>query len=212
MDQALDVLIAKSGHSPEAIMGDQGLLAQLTKRLVERVLGAELTHHLKTGRSPTEAVLDEQGESAELDGNCRNGFSAKTVIGDSGEMEINVPRDRHSSFEPLLVPKWQKKLPGFEDKIIALYARGMTVRDIKAMLEQQYRIEVSPDFISSVTAAVLADSAHHSAEHEEHLNKLKAQEFLMRKATRGHPLGQAQQQTNHSISRMRVSVEQMGPD
>ena len=119
LDEALDVLIAKSGHSPEAIMGDQGLLAQLTKRLVERVLGAELTHHLKTGRSPTEAVLDEQGERAEPDGNCRNGFSAKTVIGDSGKMDIDVPRDRHSSFEPLLVPKWQKKLPGFEDKIIA---------------------------------------------------------------------------------------------
>ncbi|MDZ4401189.1 transposase, partial [Prosthecobacter sp.] len=142
LDQALDVLIAKSGHTPEAIMGEQGLLAQLTKRLVERVLGAELTHHLKTGRSPTEPMLDEQGERAEPDGNCRNGFSAKTVLGDSGEMDIAVPRDRHSSFEPLLVPKWQKKLPGFEDKIIALYARGMTVRDIKAMLEQQYRIEV----------------------------------------------------------------------
>jgi transposase-like protein len=157
LDEALDVLIAKSGHSPEAIMGDQGLLAQLTKRLVERVLGAELTHHLKTGRSPTETVLDEKGERAEPDGNCRNGFSAKTVLGDSGKMDIEVPRDRHSSFEPLLVPKWQKKLPGFEDKIIALYARGMTVRDIKAMLEQQYRIEVSPDFISSVTDAVHAE-------------------------------------------------------
>ena len=102
-------------------------------------------------------MLDEQGERAEPDGNCRNGFSAKTVLGDSGEMAIDVPRDRHSSFEPLLVPKWQKKLPGFEDKIIALYARGMTVRDIKAMLEQQYRIEVSPDFISSVTDAVHAE-------------------------------------------------------
>jgi transposase-like protein len=157
LDEALDVLIARSGHSPEAIMGDQGLLAQLTKRLVERVLGAELTHHLKTGRNPTEPILDEQGERAEPGGNCRNGFSAKTVLGDSGEMAIDVPRDRHSSFEPLLVPKWQKKLPGFEDKIIALYARGMTVRDIKAMLEQQYRIEVSPDFISSVTDAVHAE-------------------------------------------------------
>ena len=157
LDEALDVLIAKSGHSPEAIMGDKGLLAQLTKRLVERVLGAELTHHLKTGRGPTGEVLDEEGGRSELEGNCRNGFSAKTVLGDSGELDIAVPRDRHSSFEPLLVPKWQKKLPGFEDKIIALYARGMTVRDIKAMLEQQYRIEVSPDFISSVTDAVHAE-------------------------------------------------------
>ena len=157
LDAAFDALIAQTGHSPEAIMGEQGVLAQMTRRLIERVLGAELVHHLKTGRSPTEAVLDEQGERAEAGGNCRNGFSAKTVLGDSGEMAIAVPRDRHSSFEPLLVPKWQKKLPGFEEKIIALYARGMTVRDIKAMLEQQYRIEVSPDFISSVTDAVHAE-------------------------------------------------------
>ncbi len=154
LDEALDVLIAQSGHTPEAIMGEQGLLAQMTKALIERVLGAELIHHLKTGRSPVEPVLDEFGQRAEADGNCRNGFSAKTVLGDSGELEIAVPRDRHSSFEPLLVPKWQKKLPGFEEKIIALYARGMTVRDIRAMLGQQYRIEVSPDFISRVTDAV----------------------------------------------------------
>ena len=157
LDEALDMLIARSGHSPEAIMGEQGLLAQLTKALVERVLGAELTHHLKTGRSPAEAAPDDPGQRAEAGGNCRNGFSSKTVLGDSGEMQIDVPRDRHSSFEPLLVPKWQKKLPGFEEKIIALYARGMTVRDIKAMLEAQYRIEVSPDFISSVTDAVHAE-------------------------------------------------------
>lgn len=94
LDQALDVLIAQCGHSPEAIMGDKGLLAQLTKRLVERVLGAELTHHLKTGRSPMEEVLDEEGSRSEPGGNCRNGFSPKTVLGDSGEMEIAVPRER----------------------------------------------------------------------------------------------------------------------
>ena len=157
LDEALDVLIARSGHSPEAIMGEQGLLAQLTKALVERVLGAELTHHLKTGRSPAQQALNEQGGRSEPEGNCRNGFSVKTVLGDSGELEIAVPRDRQSSFEPLLVPKWQKRLPGFDEKIIALYARGMTVRDIKALLEQQYRIEVSPDFISSVTEAVHAE-------------------------------------------------------
>lgn len=154
LDEALDVLIAQTGHSPEVIMGEHGLLAQMTKALIERVLGAELIHHLKTGRGPSEPLLDEFGQRAEPDGNCRNGFSTKTVLGDSGELEIAVPRDRHSRFEPLLVPKWEKKLPGFEAKIIALYARGMTVRDIQAMLEQQYRIEVSPDFISRVTDAV----------------------------------------------------------
>lgn len=157
LDEALDVLIAQTGHSPEVILGEQGLLAQMTRALIERVLSAELTHHLKTGRSPTEAVPEDAGEQTGSGGNCRNGFSPKTVLSDSGEMQIDVPRDRHSSFEPLLVPKWQKKLPGFEQKIIALYARGMTVRDIKAMLEAQYRIEVSADFITSVTDAVHAE-------------------------------------------------------
>ena len=155
LNEALDVLIEEHGHSPEAIMGEQGLLAQMTKALVERVLGAELTHHLRTGRSGP----SPDGEAGDDAANCRNGFSKKTVLGDSGELEIEVPRDRLGRFEPLLVPKWQKKLPGFEEKVIALYARGMTVRDIKAMLEQQYRIEVSADFISGVTDAVHAEVA-----------------------------------------------------
>lgn len=149
LNQALDALIEQTGHSPEVILGDGGVLAQMTKALVERVLGAELTHHLKTGYC---ANAGEQTAAAPA--NCRNGYSTKTVLGDSGAMQIDVPRDRAGSFEPLLVPKWQKKLPGFEGKIIALYARGMTVRDIQAMLEAQYHIEVSPDFISSVTDAV----------------------------------------------------------
>lgn len=114
-------------------------------------------HHLKTWRSPTEPVLDEQGARAAPDGNCRNGYSPQTVLGDSGEMQTDMPRDCAGSFDPLLAPKWQKKLPGFEKKIIALYARGMTERDIKAMLEQQYHIEASPDVISRVTDAVHAE-------------------------------------------------------
>jgi len=154
LNQALDALIEQTGHSPEVILGDGGVLAQMTKALVERVLGAELAHHLKTGRGP---VAGLEAEAATVPANCRNGYSAKTVLGDSGVMQIDVPRDRAGSFEPFLVPKWQKKLPGFEEKIIALYARGMTVRDIKTMLEQQYHIEVSPDFISSVTDAVQAE-------------------------------------------------------
>jgi putative transposase len=154
LNQALDALIEQTGHSPEVILGEGGVLAQMTKALVERVLGAELTHHLKTGRGP---AAEAGQEEAAVPANCRNGYSAKTVIGDGGAMQIAVPRDRAGSFEPLLVPKWQKKLPGFEEKIIALYARGMTVRDIKAMLESQYHIEVSPEFISSVTDAVQAE-------------------------------------------------------
>lgn len=155
LNQALDALIEQTGHSPEAILGEGGVLARMTKALVERVLGAELTHHLQTGRGPLGEALQQPEAGAPA--NCRNGFSAKTILTDDGAMEIAVPRDRQGSFEPLLVPKWQKKLPGFEEKIIALYARGMTVRDIKAMLEAQYRIEVSADFISGVTDAVHAE-------------------------------------------------------
>ena len=155
--EALDALIAEHGHSPEAILGKEGLLAQLTKALVERALGAELTYHLKTGRSPAQDGAGGTEAGSEGTGNCRNGFSKKTVLGDSGEMEIALPRDRQGSFEPLLVAKWQKRLPGFDAKIIALYARGMSVREIQALLEEQYRIEVSPDFISGVTDAVHAE-------------------------------------------------------
>lgn len=104
LDQALDVLIARTGHSPEAIMGADGLLAQLTKSLVERVLGAELTHHLRTGRGPADPMPPpDTGSGTQADdgtdptvrpgpSNCRNGFSRKTVIGDQGELEIRVPR------------------------------------------------------------------------------------------------------------------------
>jgi putative transposase len=155
--KALDALIAGHGYTAEAVLGEQGLLAQLTKALVERVLGAELSHHLKTGRMP---VQGEPGGPETVPvgaANCRNGFSKKTVLGDSGEMENAMPRDRQGSFEPLLVAKWQKRLPGFDAKIIAMYGRGMSVREIQALLEEQYPIEVSPDFISGVTDAVHAE-------------------------------------------------------
>ena len=156
-NKALDELIAVHGHTPEAIFGEKGLVALLTKTLVERALGAELTYHLKTGRSATELEGDEPASPSEGPANCRNGFSKKTVIGDSGEMELAMPRDRQSSFEPMLVEKWQKRMPGFDQKIIALYARGMSVRETAALLEEQYRVEVSPAFISSVTDAVHAE-------------------------------------------------------
>ena len=156
-NKALDELIAVHGHTPEAIFGEKGLVALLTKTLVERALGAELTYHLKTGRSATELEGGEAAVAGEGPANCRNGFSKKTVIGDCGEMELAMPRDRQSSFEPMLVEKWQKRMPGFDQKIIAMYARGMSVREIAALLEEQYRVEVSPAFISSVTDAVHAE-------------------------------------------------------
>jgi transposase-like protein len=158
-EAALDALIARHGHSAEAILGEEGLLAQLTQALVERALGAELSHHLRSEREAAASqVREPEGGAAEV-ANCRNGFSKKIVLGDSGALEIAVPRDRQGSFEPRLVPKWQKRLPGFDAKIIALYARGMTVREIRALLEEQYHVEVSADFISTVTDAVHAEAS-----------------------------------------------------
>ena len=130
---------------PEDLIGDNGLLKQLTKLLVERALDAELTEHL--GHERNEAV-------ANASGNTRNGKSKKTLKGEFGELPIEVPRDRHGSFEPQLIPKHQTRWAGFDDKIISLYARGMTVREIQAHLEEMYGTEVSPSLISSVTDAV----------------------------------------------------------
>jgi len=117
----------------------------LTKLLVERALDAELTEHL--GHERNEAVANPSG-------NTRNGKSRKTLKGDFGELPIEVPRDRHGSFEPQLIPKHQTRWAGFDDKIISLYARGLTVREIQAHLEEMYGTEVSPSLISSVTDAV----------------------------------------------------------
>ncbi len=128
---------------PEDLIGENGLLKQLTKLLVERALDAELTEHL--GHERNEAVANPAG-------NTRNGKSKKTLKGEFGELPIEVPRERHGSFEPQLIPKHQTRWAGFDDKIISLYARGMTVREIQAHLEEMYGTEVSPSLISSVTA------------------------------------------------------------
>ena len=130
---------------PEDLIGENGLLKQLTKLLVEKALDAELTEHL--GHDRHEAV-------ANASGNTRNGKSKKTLKGEFGELPIEVPRDRHGSFEPQLIPKHQTRWTGFDDKIISLYARGMTVREIQAHLQEMYGTEVSPSLISSVTDAV----------------------------------------------------------
>ncbi|MFZ5508139.1 MAG: IS256 family transposase, partial [Pseudomonadota bacterium] len=118
------------------------------KALIERALGGELSHHLgypPGGVKPPEA------------GNHRNGASAKTVLTDDGPVRIDVPRDRQGSFEPVLIPKHERRFTGFDDKIVALYARGMTMREIQGLLAEQYGTEVSPEFISSVTDAVMAE-------------------------------------------------------
>ena len=118
------------------------------KAPIERALGAEMSHHLGY---PPGAARPEQAL------NHRNGRSAKTVLTEDGPLRIEVPRDRQGSFEPILIPKHERRFTGFDDKIIAMYARGMTVREIQAFLAEQYASEVSPEFISSVTDEVMAE-------------------------------------------------------
>ena len=115
---------------------------------MERALGAELTEHLGYEKG------DPAGQGT---GNSRNGYSSKTVVGDDGAIEIAVPRDRNSSFEPQIVPKGQTRFEGFDERIISLYARGLSVREIQGHLQELYSVEVSPDLISRVTDAVLEE-------------------------------------------------------
>ncbi len=143
-DELLDQLLANY-QKPEDLIGAEGILKQLTKKLVERALDAELTHHL--GHDKHQPV----GNSS---GNTRNGFSRKKLKGEFGELPIEIPRDRHGTFEPQIVEKHQTRWVGFDDKILSLYARGMTVREIQAHLQEMYGAEVSPSLISSVTDAV----------------------------------------------------------
>lgn len=133
-------------QKPEDLLGENGILKQLTKAIVERALQAELSIHL--GHDKHETVINDRG-------NTRNGSSAKTLKSDFGALPIDIPRDRDGSFEPQLVAKHQTRWSGFDDKILSLYARGMTVREIQSHLEEMYGAEVSPTLISSVTDAVM---------------------------------------------------------
>jgi len=131
--------------SAEAV---QEISSAFKKALIERALGAELSHHL--GYPPGAAKPEDAT-------NHRNGATAKTVLTEDGPVRIEVPRDRQGSFEPLRIPKHERRFTGFDDKIVAMYARGMTVREIQGFLAEQYGTEVSPDFISSVTDEVMAE-------------------------------------------------------
>lgn len=145
--ELLDQLLANYSK-PEDLTGEDGLFKQLKKALIERALGAELTEHLGYEKG------DPAGRGS---GNSRNGSSSKTLLTDDGEVAISVPRDRGGSFEPQLIPKGQTRFDGFDDKILSLYARGMTVREIQGHLSELYGIDVSPDLISRVTDAVLEE-------------------------------------------------------
>ena len=146
-DELIDELLA-GARTPEEITGPDGLLQRLTKRLVERAMAAELTEHLgyEHGQAPPGGA-----------GNARNGRTAKTVHTGHGSVRIEQPRDRQGSFEPQIVPKHQRRFEGFDDKIIAMYGRGMSIRDIQAHLAELYGVEVGHDLISRVTDAVLDD-------------------------------------------------------
>jgi putative transposase len=144
--ELLDELLS-GVKTPDDLLGDGGIFRQLKKALMERALGAELTHHLgyEKGAAP----------AGRARANSRNGHSAKTVQTDDGEIGLAIPRDRAGTFEPVLVPKGVTRLDGFDSKIISLYARGLSVREIQAHLKELYGTEVSPDLISRVTDAVL---------------------------------------------------------
>jgi putative transposase len=140
--------LLKTVSSPDDLLGQNGLLKQLTARLVEKALQAEMTQHL--------GFEANQGKPAGAS-NGRNGYTSKTLLTDHGEVTVDVPRDRQGTFEPQLVRKRERRVAGFDDRILALYARGMSVRDIQGHLQEMYGVEVSPDLISRVTDAVAED-------------------------------------------------------
>lgn len=144
----VEQLLSQADASGRRLVGPGGLLTELTRRVLERALDTEMADHLGY----------ESGDPAGVgSGNSRNGRTTKTVLTDVGSVDITVPRDRNGSFEPTIVRKRQRRLDGLNDAIISLYARGMTVRDIRAHLTDIYGVEVSPDLISKVTDAVAAE-------------------------------------------------------
>jgi putative transposase len=147
-NEILDELL--KDKDPKTIFSSEGLLGELKKALAERVLNAEMDHHLADS-------TQEEVSEAEKAGNRRNGYSKKTVLTENEAIDLAIPRDRRGSFEPQLIAKYQRRFPGFDDKIISMYARGMSVREIQGHLRDLYGIEASPQLISTVTDAVLEE-------------------------------------------------------
>ena len=139
------------GRSASDLFGKDGVLAELTKALAERSLSAELDDHLAEERAEPPA------EGASQAANQRNGSSRKTVATDSGKVLLDIPRERNGSFDPVLIAKYQRRFPEFDTKIISMYARGMTTREIQGHIEEIYGIEASPSLISAVTDAVMEE-------------------------------------------------------
>lgn len=153
-EELLDELIA-GYEKPEDLIGPEGLLKVLTKNLVERAMQQEMTHHLGFEKHARATPTAEPGPAP----NSRNGSSKKTLKGDFGALEIKIPRDRKAEFEPKIVSKNQTRWHGFDDKIISMYARGMTTREIQAHLTDIYQVDVTPDLISTVTDGVIEEVA-----------------------------------------------------
>jgi transposase-like protein len=147
-NEVIDQLLA-GASTEEELAGPGGLLAQLTKRLVERAMEVELTDHL--GYEP-------HAEPPGGTGNTRNGTSPKTLITEHGKVPLDAPRDRDGSFQPKIVRKRQRRFQGFDEKILALYSRGLSTRDIEAHLEEIYGVKVGRELISKVTDAVMDDA------------------------------------------------------
>jgi len=145
IDLMLDTIDFR-GLTQEEVVGRDGLIKQLTGRILQRALEAEMTEHL--GYEKNSNVGDNSG-------NSRNGYTEKTILLENQKTTIDIPRDRNGSFEPIIVPKHEKRVPIFNDQIISMYSFGMTNRDIKSHLEQIYNVEVSADLISRVTDAVM---------------------------------------------------------
>src|ERR1700683_4204969 len=143
----IDKLLADY-KSPKHIIGEHGLLKQLTKALLERAMQAEMTEHLGYAKH------DQAGNNS---GNSRNGKTTKALKGDFGEMPLETPRDRNGTFEPKIVGKGQTRFTGFDDKIISMYARGMSPREITGHLQEIYGVELSPTLISNVTEEVMEE-------------------------------------------------------
>jgi putative transposase len=143
----IDKLLADY-KKPEDIIGENGLLKQLTKALLERAMQAEMTEHLG---------YEKHAPAGNNSGNSRNGKTTKALKGDFGELPLETPRDRNGTFEPKIVAKGQTRFTGFDDKIVSMYARGMSTREIAGHLEEIYGVEVSPALISNVTEAVMEE-------------------------------------------------------
>src|SRR5258705_11345155 len=148
IDNELIDNLLKNYKKPEDLIGENGLLKQLTKQLLERAMAAEMTEHVG---------YDKHDAAGNNSGNSRNGKSAKTIKGTFGDLALETPRDRNGTYEPQIIEKHQTRFTGFDENIISLYARGLSTREIQQNLQEIYQVEVSPALISNVTDEVIEE-------------------------------------------------------